>query len=221
MKVTEALNSRFTCRAFKSQPLAKETILEILEAANRTPSWANTQPWEVFVAGGEVLESLRQDCLKNFRRGVPGNSDLPRAENWPPHITDRVQSLMAARSQSLGIDRADEATRKTLAEQNHRFFGAPVVAYLCMERSLTPWSVHDLGMMAQSIMLAAEERGVASAIAYNLVIYPGLIRKAIEIPEDLAIIIGIALGYADTKNPQNTFRSSRRSLEEVVRFRGI
>lgn len=221
MNVTEALNSRFTCRAFKPQPLEKDTILAILEAANRAPSWANTQPWEIFVAGGEDLESLRQACLENFRQGVPGNSDLPRAEEWPPHITRRVQSLMADRSQALGIDRADKAARKTLAEQNHRFFGAPVVVYLCMERSLTPWSIHDLGMMAQSIMLAAEERGVASAIAYNLVIYPDLIRKAVDIPEDLAIIIGLALGYADMAIPQNDFRSSRRSVEEVVRFQGI
>ncbi|MFA6000754.1 MAG: nitroreductase [Thermoleophilia bacterium] len=221
MNVTETLNSRFTCRAFNSRPLEKDTILAIMEAANRTPSWANTQPWEIFVAGGEVLESLRQACLENFRQGVPGNSDLPRAQAWPPEITERMHSLMAARSQALGIDRADQTARKTLAEQNHRFFGAPVVAYLCMERSLTPWSIHDLGMMAQSIMLAAQERGVASAIAYNLVVYPDLIRKAINIPDDLAIIIGIALGYADTSNPQNVFRSPRRNIDEVVRFRGI
>src|SRR5659263_675197 len=53
MNVTAALNSRYTCRAFKPQPLEKDTILAILEAAKRPPSWANTQPWEIFVPGGE------------------------------------------------------------------------------------------------------------------------------------------------------------------------
>ena len=108
-----------------------------------------------------------------------------------------------------------------MVENNHNFFGAPTVLYLCMDSSLTPWSMHDLGMMAQSIMLAATERGVSSAIAYNLVIYPELIRKEMNIPDDLSIVIGIAVGYADSGDRQNQFRSERRSLEEVVRFRGI
>jgi len=221
MNVTEALHSRYTCRSFKAQPLEKEKILAILEAANRAPSWANTQPWEIFVAGGAVLEGLRKACLKNFRQGLPGNSDIPRAEEWPSSIADRIKSLMAARSKDLGIDRADGATRKAMAERTHRFFGAPIVLYLCMDRSLTSWSMHDLGMMSQSIMLAAEERGIASAIAYNMVIYPDLIRKAIGIPEELAIVIAIALGYADDGDPQNVFHSPRRSMEEVVRFTEI
>ncbi|MDO8736002.1 MAG: nitroreductase [Thermoleophilia bacterium] len=221
MNVSDALNSRYTCRAFKPQPLDKEIILAILESANRTPSWANTQPWEIFVTGGEVLETLRQSCLENFRKGIPGNSDIPRAEHWPPAIATRIQGLMAERSKALEIDRADEAARNAIAEQNHRFFGAPAVVFLCLDRILESWSMHDLGMMSQSIMLEAQEHGVASAIAYNMVVYPDLIRKVAGIPEDLAIVIGIALGFADDENIQNTFRSSRRSLQEAARFRGF
>jgi nitroreductase len=221
MNVTEALNARFTCRAFKSEPLDREKILAIFEAAIQTPSWANTQPWEIYAAGGEVLENLRQACLENFHNGVPANSDMPRAEQWPPVIEDRMNQLMAARLKELAIDREDKVSRQEMAENNHRFFGAPVVVYLCLDRSLTPWSMHDLGMMSQSIMLAAEELGVNSAIAYNLVIYPDLIRKALGIPDELSIIIGIALGYGDADNRRNQFRSARRPLEEVVHLKGI
>ena len=205
MNVTEALNTRYTCRAFKSDPVPEALLLQTMGAADRTPSWANTQPWEIYIAGGEVLENLRQSCLENCRNGIEGNSDLPTAH----------------RARTLGIDRNDEMKRRELFEQNHRFFDAPAVVYLCMEKSLTAWSIHDLGMMAQSIMLAAQERRVNSAIAYNLVIYPDLIRPALEIPENLSIIIGIALGYADAGNPQNSFRSSRRPLREVVKRRGF
>lgn len=221
MKVSEALESRFTCRAFKPEPLSREMLAGIFGAALHAPSWANTQPWEIYVAGGETLEALRQACLEHFLSGGDANADLPRPEQWPPVFEERMRNLGAERFKTLGIERADEAARKKMSENNNRFFGAPAVAYLCMDKTLSQWSVHDLGMMAQSIMLAAQERGVASAIAYNLVIYPELIRKALEIPDELAIIIGIALGYADADSGQNSFRSSRRPQEEVVRFKGV
>lgn len=70
-------------------------------------------------------------------------------------------------------------------------------------------------------MLAAQERGVGTAIAYNLVTYPDLIRRHLGISEDLAVIIGIALGYADEADPQNRFRSERRPLEEVATLEGF
>jgi len=221
MNVFEALESRYTCRAFKPDRIDREKIMEIFSAANRTPSWANTQPWEIYVAGGEVLEKLRQDCLERFRDGVVANADIPRAENWPPVIEDRMRQLMAARMKDLAIEREDKAARQNMIENNHRFFGAPAVAYLCMDRSLTTWSMHDLGMMSQSIMLAAEQLGVSSAIAYNLVIYPDLIHQALEIPDELSVVIGIALGYADPDSRQNHFRSPRRPVNEVIRLKGI
>ena len=221
MNVTEALESRYTCRAYKAEALSRQTLEEIIKAALHTPSWANSQPWEVFVAAGDVLDSLRESCLERFRSGAAPAPDLARPEKWPPAIDERIHALGAARFESLGIERNDKAARRAMQENNNRFFGAPAVAYLCMDRTLSAWSIHDLGMLAQSIMLAAAERGVASAIAYNLVIYPDLVRAALEIPEELFVIIGIALGYEDAESNQNRFRSQRRSLEDTVRFRGI
>ena len=87
-----------------------------------------------------------------------------------------------------------------------------------MDRCLTSWSILDLGMMAQSVMLAAQDLGVDSAIAVNLVCYPDVLRAELDIPEELLIVIGIALGYADKSDPSDCFRSSRRSLGDVVTF---
>ncbi|MCL4473438.1 MAG: nitroreductase [Actinobacteria bacterium] len=221
MNVSEALASRYTCRDYQAKPVARETLNAIFAAATRAPSWANTQPWEIYVAGGDTLEGLRQACLQNFLNGVSGSSELARPDKWPAAMQERMHSLGAARFESLGIERGDEEARKAMSENNNRFFGAPAVAYICMDRSLTPWSIFDLGMLAQSIMLAAEELGVATSIAYNLVIYPDLIREALEIPAGQIILIGIALGYAKTESVQNRFRSPRRPLEEAVSFHGF
>jgi nitroreductase len=89
-----------------------------------------------------------------------------------------------------------------------------------MDRTLTPWSVFDLGLLAQSIMLAAQHFGVGSAPAVTLAAHPDLLRAELQIPDDLSIIVGIAIGYADDGHPQNKYRSRRRTVQEVVTFRG-
>jgi nitroreductase len=221
MDVTDALYSRYSTRAFKPDSVDRETITRILEAATRAPSWANTQPWEIFVAGGDVLNGLRHAYLENFHKGVTGKSDLPRPQQWPPALQKRMEELAAQRYKTAGIGRDDKAARQAIFEANYRFFDAPVVIYLCMDRTLTPWSIFDIGMLAQSIMLAAQQHGLGSIPAVSLASYPYLIRRELEIPDDLLIIFGIALGYSDAQHPQNKFRSPRRPVQEVVRFKGF
>ena len=50
---------------------------------------------------------------------------------------------------------------------------------------------------------------------------PDIIRKELPIADHLAIVIGIALGLPDPDSPQNRFRSTRRTVGEVVRFTGF
>jgi nitroreductase len=221
MDVTDALYSRYSTRAFKPDSVDKETITRILEAATRAPSWGNIQPWEIFVASGEALDRLRQAYLENFQKGIFGKPDFPAPQTWPPDLQKRMDEFVAERYDVLGIKRDDKAAKLALFEVNYRFFGAPVVIYLCMDSTLTHWSFFDIGMLAQSIMIAAQEYGLGTIPAYMLTIYPDLIRAELEIPEDLSIVIGVALGYGDAKHPQNKFRSSRRPVEEVVRFKGF
>lgn len=218
MKVAEALDRRYTCRVFKPDPLSRETINGILEAALRTPSWANTQPWELFVAGGEALERIRAGYLEHFHKGVPRNPDLPPPQGWPAALKSRMEQLGTKRLEALGIDPGDSAARRALGEQNFRLFGAPVVVYLCMDRTLSPWSLFDMGSLAQSIMLAAQQYGVDSAPAVMLAAYPDLLRAQLGIPCDLSILLGVALGIGDSGHLYNSYRSPRRPLQEVARF---
>jgi hypothetical protein len=51
--------------------------------------------------------------------------------------------------------------------------------------------------------------------------HPDQIRKALNIPDGLSIIIGIALRYADAEHPQNKYRTPRRSVQEAVTFTEI
>jgi len=141
--------------------------------------------------------------------------DLPRAVKWPEEHSQRIAGLHAGIAQEAG-----EAA-KQFGELNANFFYAPAVVYLCMDKTLTPWSIFDLGAVSQSIMLATEEHGLGSIAAISLVRHPDVLRRELSIPDTLSIIIGIAIGYEDTRHLINKFRSSRRPLEEVAVLKGF
>jgi nitroreductase len=222
MNVIDAMKSRFTCRAFTSEPVGKDTILTIMEAARKAPSWGNTQPWEIFVASGKSADRLREAYSERFASDVPVNPDIarPLPKDWPPVLKERYEKLRNDRSDFLGLDRDDQKDMRSLMARNFSFFDAPSVIFLCMDRTLTPWSLFDLGSIAQSIMLIACEHGLGTAVAVQLASYPDLVRQELGIPESLAVCIGIAIGHIDASSPQNAFRSTRRTVDEVVRIKG-
>ena len=218
MNVTDALNARFAVRAFKSETVNKEIISKILESALRAPSWGNTQPWDIYVAGGDTLERIRKKAMENFIKGVPPSPDIPAPEKWPAALEWRTADLISKRNKATGLDPNDKLTRLAISRLAHNFFGAPIVIYLCMDKALGQWSMFDMGAISQSIMLAAAEKGLGTTPAVLLVGYPDLIREEMKIPKNLSIVFGISLGYADANHPQNKARSPRRPIKEVVSF---
>jgi nitroreductase len=220
VNVTDALTTRRTIRAFKPDRIDRALLVKILEPALHAPSWANTQPWEVVVAVGEPLERLRKAYAVNLKNCVPRNPDIAMPGAWSEECRMRMDALKSGRAEALEQECKDPASIPDMMQMNYRLFNAPAVVYLCMDRCLTPWSLFDLGAMSHGIMLAAEEHGIGSAVAVTLAAHPDLIRKELGIPDNLAIVIGIALGYPDPDHPQNKFRSTRRRVEEAVRFKG-
>jgi nitroreductase len=221
MDTIEALKSRHSTRAYKPRAVEKETLVKILEAANYTPSWANTQPWEIFVAADDALNKLSQRLQENLKNGVTPAADHPAPQKWPEAHMNRIMKMAAAHQAVLGISREDKDARKKMLEKGINFFGAPVVLFLCLDKTLTEWSMFDLGAVSQSIMLAAESYGLNTIPAFMMVGYPDIIRDELDIPEDLSIVLAIALGYRDPENIESKNITSRRTLDEFVRFSGI
>jgi nitroreductase len=221
MNVADALRSRRTIRAFKPDRLDRDLLATILEPALHAPSWANTQPWELFVAAGDPLERIRTGYAGMLKNCVPRNPDIAMPKEWPVACRSRMETLKAERTELLEQACRPGETLPDLMQMNYRLFNAPVVVYLGMDRCLTQWSLFDLGAISQSIMLAAEEQGIGSAVAITLAAHPDIIRRELGIPDNLAVVIGIALGLPDMDSLQNKFRSTRRSVEDVVRFVGV
>src|SRR3546814_2598902 len=57
----DLLRGRFSCRAYRPEPVPRETIERILAMAQRTASWRNGQPWQVAITSGAGTERFRED----------------------------------------------------------------------------------------------------------------------------------------------------------------
>jgi nitroreductase len=73
MEVSDAIQKRVTIRRWKQQPVEKEKIMRVLEAARRAPSWGNVQPWRFVV----VQDKTRIEELAKSGAGQPHIGTAP------------------------------------------------------------------------------------------------------------------------------------------------
>lgn len=59
----KAIHERRSVRKYRTDPVPDEILGEILEAARRSPSWANTQVWRFIVVKDQKVKEGLLDCL--------------------------------------------------------------------------------------------------------------------------------------------------------------
>ena len=216
MEVIEAILARHSVRDFSSQPVPQETVMKIMEASLNSPSGGNGQPWEVFIAAGATLEKVRKVYMERFQSGVA--TPPPAAQSAPPNfIRERMATIRNERFKLLGLNPDDPASGKVFLEWGSRLFGVPVLAVICMDKALS--SNLDIGLFIQTVCLAAQDYNVDTFIAGAFVSHQDVLRKELDIPDNLNIITGIGLGYPNPDAIINTYRSPRRPVQEVVRYK--
>lgn len=75
MEFKEAVNYRQSIRYFTNQQIAPDDLKKIVQLAQRTSSWANSQPWQVYIATGQTLEKIKNHHLAAAQQGVSGKED--------------------------------------------------------------------------------------------------------------------------------------------------
>src|SRR5687768_7766152 len=60
MELEQAIRTRRTFKAFRPDPVPRETLDELFELARWAPAHNLTNPWRFRVVGAEALESLKQ-----------------------------------------------------------------------------------------------------------------------------------------------------------------
>ena len=218
MELLEGIETRRSIRAFKSTPITKEVLERILKAAGKSPSYTNTQPWEVAVVSGKKKEELSRILCDLVKSDITPNPVLPLPRNWPPELERRAKEHGMKRFQAIGIERENEQQRKELRLSNFKFYGAHCVLFLFMDSMLSSWSIFDMGLFAQSIILGAHSFGIGSCLQASLASYPDVVREFLGIPKTKQLVLGISMGYPDLEARINTYQSTRVRLDNFVQW---
>src|SRR5579864_9395585 len=214
----EVLGERYSCRAFKPDPVPRPIIQRILKAAQRTASWCNSQPWQVVIASGEAKERFRKSIYAEAASGAPDNSDFPTPREYLGVYLERRRESGFQLYNTLGIARGDKAAYAKQALENYNFFGAPHVAIIHTTEPLGAYGAVDCGAYVSNFMLAAQALGLGTIPQAALARHSGLIRRHFNLGDDRRVVCGISFGYADHDHKVNNYRTSRAGIADSVTF---
>lgn len=218
MDAIECISTRMSIRGFRPDPIPRELLINIIETAMRSPSYKNSQPWEVVIVSGRKKEALTEMLLNLLEKGTVPDPDLPEPTNWPDALDKRIKEHLFKRSTFLGIDITSQDAQKKAKRANFKFYGAPHGIFLYQDSSLTEWSILDMGMFAQTLMLTAHAHGIGTVPQAFLTDYAKEVKEFLGIPESKRLILGISIGYPDLQNKANSYRSQRVKVEEILKW---
>ena len=155
----DLLGERFSCRAFRPDPVPRATIERILAAAQKTASWCNSQPWRLEIASGAATEKFRELIYGVASSGRPNSGDFPFPREYRGVYLERRRESGFQLYNSLGIPRGDKVGYAKQALENFNFFGAPHVAIVHTDEALGVYGAIDCGGYLMSFMLAAQALG--------------------------------------------------------------
>jgi nitroreductase len=196
----EVLEAIRTCRAmrhFRSDPVPRETLLRLLEAATCAPSPGNSQGWDFLVVDEEPRRSVLAALLR-----------------------DGVAPLLPA----VPTD-GDPARRRLLASAHHLVDHAlevPVWVLVCGRPVYPPsapsaeWIAPAVYPAAQNLLLAARGLGLGATFTTWHLPSEAAVRELLGIPAEARIAVTIPLGWPD--RPFGPVR--RKPVGDVVHWGG-
>ena len=130
MELMEAISGRRSIRDYKPDPVAREAITRLIDAAIQAPSAMNQQPWSfVVIQEQSLLDRISHDAKAHLM------SERPVA-GLPAHLYER------------------------LADANFQLFYHAPVLIVISAITQGPWIVEDCALAAENLMLAAHGVGL-------------------------------------------------------------
>jgi coenzyme F420-0:L-glutamate ligase / coenzyme F420-1:gamma-L-glutamate ligase len=194
----QTLLERRSIRRYRPDPIPREVVEQILNAAIWAPSAHNRQPWRfAVVETAETKERLATAMGARLRRDL----------------------------QKDGV--AEEAIEKDASRSYARITSAPVLIALCLSmldmdsypdehRSRNEYlmAVQSTAMAGQNLLLAAHEAGLGACWMCAPLFVPDVVAEVLAMPQDWQPQALITLGY-----PAETREKTRIPLEKSVLWR--
>jgi nitroreductase len=164
MDVLEAIRSRRSIRQFTDQPVSREAIERILEAAVAAPNHRLTQPWRFYVLGPEARKSYGETLGARKAKKL---EDPAAARALIDKVAAAEVALPAMLAVSMTLDENPEIREEDYAATM---------------------------MAVQNLMLAAQAEGLGTHIRTGAVMADPRVLAAFGVPESERIVVTIQLG---------------------------
>lgn len=221
--VTQSVTNRRSIRAYEDRTVSRELILDILETARRSPSGSNVQPWFVNVLTGPDLDGLRAKIREVIAANPVGEgsefSIYPKGMGEP--YRSRRFKCGEDMYATIGIERDNKVGRLMQFARNFELFDAPVGLFFSIDRAFGHAQWAHLGMFIQTVMLLADERGLATCAQEAWSGMYKTVSTHLDLPDNQMLYCGMALGYPDTNAPINTLVTDRAGVSDFATLRGF
>jgi nitroreductase len=218
ISVDEAIRLRRSVRGFLPDEVPEATLREVFGLAQCAPSNCNVQPWTPHVVSGGKLKTLRAALVAAGMRDEPVKPDWPADGNFTgvhrERQIDAAQKLYGA----MGVERRDLVGRKMAYIRNHAFFDAPHAVFIFMPEPFGAREATDIGMYAQTLMLALTARRIASCAQGALSLFPDIVRQNLGVAPNYKLLFGVSFGYEDPSVKANAARVGRAHIDDAVTF---
>ena len=219
MNIKEAIEKRFSVRAFTKEVPDIETIKAILKTAGTAPSGGNIQPWKVYVLSERGKNELSKKTLYNFDNGVQEDIEY---DIYPKPLADEYKKRRyecgADMYNALAIGKDDLDSRFKQIRENYNFFGAPLGMIITIDKSFGKNGWGHVGMFLENLWLSAIDCGLGICLQESWSIYPKTVKEVTKHPDNEIVWCGVAVGYEDSSNPINQYRTKREDLDSFVKF---
>ena len=212
------LQERHSCRAFLPRQVERAVLDSILQTAQRTASWCNSQAWQVTIASGAAADRLRVALVEAAQSGSRGGSDFPFPAEYTGVYLERRRECGFQLYNAVGVARGDKSGYAKQTLENFRLFGAPQVAVLTSDPGLGVYGAVDVGGYVQVLLLAMQAHGVAAVPQAALAGHSALVKSQLGIAPERPMVCAISFGYEDTAHPANSYRTNRAPLSDAVNW---
>ena len=223
MEFDEVVQGRRSIRGFKTDPVPKDVIREVVALATRAPSSMNTQPWHLHAVSGAALDRIRAGNTEKNLAGVPASREIRMHGPYGGVHRERQKAIAGQLFEAMDIEWSDKARRQDWVLRGFRQFDAPVSIVVTFDADLTDndIAIFDCGAVTNCLVNAAWSRGLGCVINGQGIMQSPVVREHAGIPDNEVIMSCVAMGYPMDDFPANDVVSTRRPVDDVINFVGF
>jgi len=223
MEFDDVMLGRRSIRGYKSDPVPKDVVREVVRLAVRAPSSMNTQPWHLHVVAGEPLERIREGNTERNLAGVAASREIRMHGPYAGIHRDRQKAIALQLFDAMGIEWGDRERRQDWVMRGFRQFDAPLSIVVTFDEDLedNDIAIFDCGAVVNALVNAAWSKGLGCVINGQGIMQSPVVREHARIPDNEIIMSCVAMGYPADDFAANDVVSTRRPVDDVVSFVGF